>query len=72
MVSGIKEPLKEILRTLADERRAEITEIEIMPDHVHLLVEVDLFRCECGFEADRDVNAAINIKYEGIKQLGIA
>lgn len=31
------------------------------------------FHCEyCGFVTDRDWNAAINIKYEGIKQLGIA
>ncbi|ANB61774.1 RNA-guided endonuclease TnpB family protein [Anoxybacteroides amylolyticum] len=30
------------------------------------------FRCECGFESDRDVNAAINIKHEGMKRLAIA
>ncbi|MFC0298471.1 transposase [Geobacillus jurassicus] len=30
------------------------------------------FRCECGFEMDRDINAAINIKQEGMKQLGVA
>lgn len=30
------------------------------------------FRCECGFESDRDVNAAINIRNEGMKQLAIA
>ncbi|OXB87418.1 hypothetical protein B9L19_14705 [Geobacillus thermocatenulatus] len=29
------------------------------------------FRCECGFERDRDVNAAINIKHEGMKRLAI-
>ncbi|MGG3018283.1 RNA-guided endonuclease TnpB family protein [Geobacillus stearothermophilus] len=29
------------------------------------------FRCECGFESDRDVNAAINIKHEGMKRLAI-
>ena len=27
------------------------------------------FRCECGFECDRDVNAAINIRDEGIRLL---
>lgn len=27
-----------------------------------------IFRCECGFEADRDMNAASNIKKEGMKQ----
>ncbi len=31
-----------------------------------------LFHCDCGFVADRDTNAAINIKKEGMKQLGIA
>ncbi|EPR28705.1 Transposase [Geobacillus sp. WSUCF1] len=30
-----------------------------------------IFRCECGFESDRDVNAAINIKHEGMKRLAI-
>uniref|UniRef100_UPI00403F30DE zinc ribbon domain-containing protein n=1 Tax=Geobacillus sp. FSL W8-0466 TaxID=2975350 RepID=UPI00403F30DE len=29
------------------------------------------FRCECGFESDRDVNAAINIKHEGMKRFAI-
>ena len=33
--------LKEILHEVARERRAEIIELEVMPDHVHLLVEVD-------------------------------
>ena len=30
------------------------------------------FCCECGFEMDRDINAAINIKNEGMRQLGVA
>ncbi|WP_040392712.1 IS200/IS605 family transposase [Effusibacillus pohliae] len=41
LVGGVDQRLKEILRAIADERRAEIIEMEVMPDHVHLLVEVD-------------------------------
>ena len=33
--------LKEILHEVAAERSAEILELEVMSDHVHLLVEVD-------------------------------
>ena len=33
--------LEEILSEVAEERSAEVVELEIMPDHVHLLVEVD-------------------------------
>jgi len=33
--------LEEILSEVAEERSAEVIELEIMPDHVHLLVEVD-------------------------------
>lgn len=33
--------LKEIIRNVADEQKAEIIEMEVMPDHVHLLVEID-------------------------------
>ena len=31
--------LKEILKAVAAERKAEILEMEVMPDHVHLLIE---------------------------------
>ena len=41
LVNGVDERLKEIIRQVADERQAEIIEMEVMPDHVHLLVEVD-------------------------------
>ena len=41
LVDGIDERLKEIIRSTCDEYRAEVIEMEIMPDHVHLLVEVD-------------------------------
>ncbi len=33
--------LEEIIRQTATELQAEVIELEIMPDHVHLLVEVD-------------------------------
>jgi putative transposase len=41
LTSEVEERLKVILHEVADERQAEIIELEIMPDHVHLLVEVD-------------------------------
>jgi len=41
LVGGVDERLKTILREVAEERQAEIIELEIMPDHVHLLVSVD-------------------------------
>lgn len=33
--------LKQIIHEVAEERNAHIVELEVMPDHVHLLVEVD-------------------------------
>lgn len=33
--------LKELIRQKASEFKSEIIELEVMPDHVHLLVEVD-------------------------------
>ena len=41
LVDGVDERLKEIVREVAGELRFEILEVEVMPDHVHLLVEVD-------------------------------
>ncbi len=38
---GVSERLIEIAHAVCDERDATIVEIETMPDHVHLLVEVD-------------------------------
>ena len=29
------------------------------------------YRCECGFVSDRDINAAINIRAEGMRMIGI-
>lgn len=33
--------LKELVREVCNQRKADLIELEIMPDHVHLLVEVD-------------------------------
>ena len=41
LVNGVDERLKTTLREVAEECYAEIIELEVMPDHVHLLVEVD-------------------------------
>jgi len=41
LVNGVDTRLKAILSEVAAERQAEIIELEVMPDHVHLLVEVD-------------------------------
>lgn len=39
LIGPIKEELEELLRSLADQFDMDIEEIEIMPDHVHMLVD---------------------------------
>jgi len=41
LIDGIDVRLKEIIQSVATECESEILELEVMPDHVHLLVEVD-------------------------------
>lgn len=41
LVSGVDVRLKEIIQGICTEFRAELLELEVMPEHVHLLVEVD-------------------------------
>lgn len=41
LIKGVDVRLKEILLEVATEFEAEIIEMEVMPDHVHVLVEVD-------------------------------
>ena len=41
LVDGVDARLKELIREVCEENRIEIFEMEIMPDHVHLLMEVD-------------------------------
>ena len=41
LVQGVDERLKALIHQIAQEHQAEVIEMEVMPDHVHLLVEVD-------------------------------
>lgn len=41
LVNGVDVRLKELLTEICEEHRIDIIEMEIMPDHVHLLMEVD-------------------------------
>jgi putative transposase len=40
-VDGVDQRLKEIIYEQADDLQVEVIELEVMPDHVHLLAEVD-------------------------------
>lgn len=42
LVEEVGQRLKELIVGVASELRVDIIEMEIMPDHVHLLLEVDL------------------------------
>jgi putative transposase len=41
LVDDVERRLKELIVSICAERQTKIIEIEIMPDHVHLLIEVD-------------------------------
>ena len=41
LTGAVEKRLKNLVRDTARERRAEVIELEVMPDHVHLLLEVD-------------------------------
>jgi putative transposase len=41
LLNGVDIRLKEIIQNVCTESRAELLELEVMPEHVHLLVEVD-------------------------------
>lgn len=41
LIDGIDERLKDILLEIIKETNSEILEIEIIPDHVHLILDVD-------------------------------
>jgi putative transposase len=41
LIDGVDVRLKEILQEVVNETTGEILELEVMPDHVHILVEID-------------------------------
>lgn len=41
LIEGIAERLKQIISEVCLEHQAEIIQLEVMPDHVHVLVECD-------------------------------
>ncbi|MBW4668676.1 MAG: IS200/IS605 family transposase [Cyanomargarita calcarea GSE-NOS-MK-12-04C] len=41
LIKGVDVRLKEIIAEVCNEFQANLIELEVMPDHVHLLVEVD-------------------------------
>ena len=41
LANGVDVRLKELIQSISEEYSFEILEMEIMPDHVHLLVDVD-------------------------------
>ena len=41
LVRGVDERLKILIHDVANERHVEVIELAVMPDHVHLLCEVD-------------------------------
>lgn len=41
LTNGIDTRLEEIIHSVCNELMAEVLQLEVMPDHVHLLVEVD-------------------------------
>lgn len=41
LMEGVDTRLKEIVHEVADELECDILELEVMPDHVHMLCEVD-------------------------------
>lgn len=41
LAGAVEDRLKEIIRGVCEERRSDIIELEVMPDHVHLLVTCD-------------------------------
>ena len=43
----------------------------ICKKETEIKINEGIYRCDCGFECDRDLNAAINILREGASSLGL-
>jgi len=78
-VDAVTERLKQIICEVCAEREATIEALEVISDHVYLVVSVDpqfgihrLVRLLSGAELDRDTNAALNILRLGRSQRGDA
>ena len=41
LINGVDTRLKEVIHDVCNELSVELIDLEVMPDHVHLLVEVD-------------------------------
>lgn len=41
LIPPLDERLKQLIREVCEEHRTEIEELEVLPDHVHLLLSVD-------------------------------
>lgn len=41
LIDGVDERLKSIIQDVATQTNSEVLEMEVMPDHVHLLLSVD-------------------------------
>ena len=41
LINGIEERFKEIVLSMQEEQNFKVVEMEVMPDHVHLLLDVD-------------------------------
>lgn len=41
LVNGVDERFKEICKQVCEQNRIDLIEMEVMPDHVHLLLQVD-------------------------------
>jgi putative transposase len=41
LVDGVDERLKQLINAQAESMNCQVLEMEVMPDHVHLLIEVD-------------------------------